>query len=274
MSNKALQQPQGTEQEFLRIFNSLLGRKQAWQVWDDIMTAMACSISNALEPDQKRRMAREKEYEKAVQGYDFDVLGELFGIVVLAMDRKPDQDFLGAMYMNLNLGSHWTGQFFTPYSVCRMMAQTTIDKDLVEKQIEKKGWISVSDPSCGAGATLVSAANELLNLGVNYQTQCLFVGQDIDRVVAKMCYIQLSLLGCAGYIAVANTLTDPITGDTLQPYEKGGQEFWYTPMYWSDLWTGRRIARMMDLQTRRAQKLEEQKKHTFVFIYDEEGETA
>ena len=154
MSSKALQQPQGTEKEFLKIFNSLLGRKQPWQVWEDIMTAMACSLSNAVEPDEKRRMAREKEFERAVQGYDLDVLGELFGITVLAMDRKPDQDFLGAMYMELNLGSHWHGQFFTPYAVCRLMAQTTIDKDLVEKQIEKKGWISVSDPSCGAGRRL------------------------------------------------------------------------------------------------------------------------
>lgn len=68
-----------------------------------------------------------------------------------------------------------------------------------------------------------------------------FVGNDIDRVAAQMCYIQLSLLGCPGYIAVTDTLTNPITGPVIQPNEKPDQEFWFMPMYWSDPWTMRRL---------------------------------
>ena len=128
-----------------------------------------------------------------------------------------------------------------------------LEKDLnlqialeIGRIFEEKGYIVINDPSCGAGATLIAAANTLREMGVNYQTSVLFTGNDIDPVVAKMCYIQLSLLGCPGYIAVANTLTDPVVGDVLMPIEKETQDFWYTPMFCSDIWVMRRKCKVMD----------------------------
>ena len=53
-----------------------------------------------------------------------------------------------------------------------------------------------------------------------------------------MCYIQLSLLGCAGYVHIGNTLTDPMTGSIL--FGDGKSSTWYTPMYFSDAWRIRR----------------------------------
>jgi hypothetical protein len=75
----------------------------------------------------------------------------------------------------------------------------------------------------------------------NFQNHVLFVGQDIDRVVGMMCYIQLSLLGCPGYICIANAITNPLTGHLLFPNEKEGQELWYMPMFQSEIWTTRRL---------------------------------
>lgn len=62
------------------------------------------------------------------------------------------------------------------------------------------------------------------------------------RPVRKMCYIQISLLGVAGYIKVGNALTEPMTpGDSMENY-------WFTPMYFSDVWHTRRTIRtFMDL---------------------------
>lgn len=104
-----------------------------------------------------------------------------------------------------------------------------------------RGYISVCDPACGAGATLISAANTMKGLRHNFQNHVLFVGQDIDRGVGMMCYIQLSLLGCAGYICIGNTITNPLTGHILFPQEREGQELWYMPMFGSDVWQWRRI---------------------------------
>ena len=130
--------------------------------------------------------------------------------------------------MSLELGNHWKGQFFNTIQCLRMYGRHTINDST---DIGKTGRISVNDPACGAGATLVAAANIFHRKKINYQTQVLFTANDIDRVVAQMCYIQLSLLGCAGWVAVANTISNPVCGDPLMPVEKPGQEFWYTPFY-------------------------------------------
>lgn len=106
--------------------------------------------------------------------------------------------------------------------------------------------ITVHDDCCGGGATLIAAANvarnDLEKAGFNFQNHILFSAQDIEETVALMCYIQLSLLGVAGFVKVGNSLTDPIrNGDSLENY-------WFTPMYFSDIWHTRRvISQMMDI---------------------------
>ena len=146
--------------------------------------------------------------------------------------------------MNLDLGNSNAGQFFTPYDVCRLMAQVTINDDLLKSQIEKHGWISINDCACGAGATLVAAANYLRSIGINYQMQALFIAQDLDATVALMCYIQLSLLGCAGYVKIGNTLTEPMTGNVLFGDEQ--ESTWYTPLYFHTTWNMRRTIAMTE----------------------------
>ena len=241
------------EKEFIKGFQSLCRVRSSWEVWQCLMSAWACAISNAIDKSENHYQTRAEEYALSIRklGDSNEVPAQLLAIVTQALELNPDQDFLGKLYMNLELGSHWKGQFFTPYNICRMMAGMQIgEKELQE--VEDKGWISLCDPACGAGATLVAAANELRAKGINYQTKCCFIGQDVDRVVAQMCYIQLSLLGCPGYVMVANTLSDPLTGPVLWPEEKRGrrnkpdQELWFTPMWASEVWTMRRRCFLMD----------------------------
>lgn len=236
---------QGDSKEFLKIFNELCYSRHAWEVWADVITVMACSIANAVDLEPKRHESREAEYERCIRRLGgVEKPAELFAILVAALEKNPDQDFLGALYMNLNLGSHWKGQFFTPYNVSRCMAEITTGN--CKEQVDKQGWISVCDPCVGGGAMLIAAANTMRRLKVNYNNHVLFVGQDIDRIAGMMAYIQISLLGCPGYVVIANTLTNPIAGDALRPREKEGQEFWYTPLYFSEVWHYRRMFAAMD----------------------------
>lgn len=263
------------EKEFIKGFQSLCRVRSSWEVWQCLMSAWACAISNAFDKSENHYQAREKEYAMSIRklGNSNEVPAQLLAIVTQALELNPDQDFLGKLYMNLELGSHWKGQFFTPYNICRMMAGMQIGEKAVQ-EVDDKGWISICDPACGAGATLVAAANELRAKGINYQTRCCFIGQDVDRVVAQMCYIQLSLLGCPGYVMVANTLSDPLTGPVLWPEEKRGrrnepdQELWFTPMWASDVWTMRRKCYLMDHILRRGQECEPVQ---FLFRFDGKG---
>ena len=231
-------------------FEGLCGRHSRWEVWADWITMSACSISNAV--DQTHREAREKIFLNAREKYaeeEMDVMAEMLGMAVAALDENPDQDLLGEIFMTLGLGNEHNGQFFTPYNVCRAMSQLTIGD--VAVQVEAQGWVSAADPACGAGALLVAFANECLRQKVNYQQSVLYVAQDIDYIVGLMCYIQLSLLGCAGYVVIGDTLAHPSTAYDrrgLIPRDEGN--VWYTPMYFRDVWHWRRLWAQMDLMCR------------------------
>lgn len=242
---------QGEAQKAIaKSFESLCGRHSRWEVWADWITLSACSISNAV--DTAHRDAREKTYRNIQQKYtelEMQAFSAMLGNVVLALEENPDQDLLGYLYMNLDLGNEHIGQFFTPYNICRFMAQMNADK--IKEEVEAKGWISVGDPTCGAGAMLVAFANECLRHGVNYQTSVLIVAQDIDYVVGMMCYIQMSLIGCAGYVVIGDSLAHPSTSYDdrgLIPRDNGN--VWYTPLYFHKVWHWRRLWAQMDLMCR------------------------
>lgn len=229
------------QREFVKQYERLCYRFGRHEVWQDFVVMAACAISNTV--DKRHAEKREEWYLQTVKKYNPEeqkIFPELFALIVAGMEEHPDQDFLGELYMQLELGNAKNGQFFTPYSLCKCMAEIILDSELMKAQIKRRGYISINDPACGAGATLVAAAMIMKDKGINYQQQAVFVGQDIDYTVGLMCYIQLSLLGCAGYVHIGNTLANPMTGHVLLGDEK--DTTWYTPMWFSDPWTLKRMA--------------------------------
>jgi type I restriction-modification system DNA methylase subunit len=231
------------EKEFIKIFNNLTYHHSSWEVWRDFITMYACAISNTV--DKNNYDKREELYLKTIKKYnnpDQHLFPELVGILVMALEQNPEQDFLGHLYMTLELNNSAKAQFFTPYNISQLMAEISLG-DAV-KQVEEQGYITVNDPCCGAGVMLIavlnSARKQLGKAGLNFQNHILITGQDIDSTSALMCYIQISLLGAAGYVKVGNSLTEPMAeGDSLEKY-------WFTPMYFSDVWNTRRIIQKMN----------------------------
>ncbi len=232
--------------DFIKTFQSLCNNKyQTWQVWSDFVLLGAITISNAC--DKANFEDREKLYHNIIAKYtksEAAIFPQLLAYLVMALEHNKEQDFLGSLYMQLNLGNYWKGQFFTPYDVCVAMSSLTSQNIL--EQVKEKGYITVNDPACGAGATLIAFANAAESefyqkkSKLNWQNHVLFVAQDIDMVTGLMCYLQLSFLGCAGFVKIGDTLSDPMTSnDDISKY-------WYTPMYYSDVWQLRRIFHNMD----------------------------
>lgn len=236
--------PRTHEKEFLSTFHQLFSeRSRPWDIWKDFIIMSACALSNPV--DKIHYEEREKRYLDIIQKYEPRkqvLFSELFAHMVMALEEDTEQDFLGKMYMDLNLSYDELKQVFTPYHVCQLMADITIG-DIVS-QVEKQGYITIDDPCCGAGANLIAAIHtarhKLEKAGLNYQNHLLVTGQDIEEVVALMCYIQLSLLGVAGFVKVGNTITEPMSpSDTTENY-------WFTPMYFNDVWCYRRLAHRID----------------------------
>lgn len=241
------------QNEFQSIFRKLCFSKAEWDVWSDFVEMTATMIANSVDQDGEEHDTRERWYMETIKKYtkeEQEIFPELVGLTFEAMEQMPDQDFLGEMFMALALGSHWHGQFFTPYSICKMMARINIDEDIVKTKVANQGWIGVGDPACGAGALLVATRNELNAIGVGTEN-ALFVAQDIDRTAALMCYIQLSMLGCAGYVVIADTLNHPATAVGLEPVRTEFNDVWETPMFRVGVWAERRLWYKMDSLMRR-----------------------
>lgn len=131
---------QGMEKEFIKVFQELCYSRSSWQVWADLMTAMACTLANSVDKTEPRYTAREKEYAECIKRLGgVEKPAKCFAIVVEALERNPNQDFLGKLYMSLELGNHWKGQFFTPYNVCECMAGITINDNV--QTLEKQEWM-------------------------------------------------------------------------------------------------------------------------------------
>lgn len=265
------------QKEFLKLFDTLTGAHSRWEVWKDMIVIFATAISNGV--DKRFWDEREKLYMDTIQRYTHEQqqrFADLFSMLVITMDEQAQNrtfsDFLGELFMELGLGNDSGGQFFTPYDVCRAMASMTMDKDGLRKEIEARNYVSINDPACGAGATLIAAAEIMWDCDINYQHTALFTGQDIDFTTALMCYVQLSLIGCAGYIRIGNTLTDPMTGSVLHG-ANNDRNTWYMPMYFHERWCMLRavdIAKRMVADVATPIPCEEQDK-TIVNMDDEES---
>ena len=235
------------KKEFLKTFKSLTYSHHSWSIWNDFVTMLACSISNSV--DKTHYNEREKLYLSIIEKYNEEeqiLFPELAAHLVMALEENPEQDFLGTIFMDLGLGNKRNGQFFTPYHISQFMAKA-VTHDF-EAEIKEHGYISVHDPCCGSGVMLIAEINEVKNQlkdsELNFQNHLLVVGQDIDFTAAMMCYIQISLLGVAGYVKVGDALSKPITdGDSTDNY-------WFTPMYFSKIWHMRRIFHSIDELTK------------------------
>lgn len=235
------------QKNFLKIFEGLTGKHSRWEIWRDFIHLTAIEISNST--DKLNAPERTKDYQTIISKYsaaERNGMAEMLAEVVMGMEQNPDQDFLGSLYMMCELGNNHSGQFFTPYDVCRCMAELTFDAKLVP---DMEGFISVSDPACGAGATLLAFLNICKSRNICYHNKVLVVAQDIDFIVGLMCYIQCSFMGCAGYVVIGNTITEPSTAYDRRGLLPAGPQsrIWYTPFFSTDIWYLRRQWAQMEL---------------------------
>lgn len=253
--SRAIRHVKPQYRDIVRMIESLTGSRSLWNVWSDMIEMIAISIANSVD-HSPRSKGREEHYLRIAKGYtpkDMDVIARVFAEIVNQYEVCPDQDLLGEIHMSLNFGSDALGQVFTPYNVCKMMAEMTVGNDLGEKEIAEKGYFSANDPACGAGATLIALVNVLKERGLNYQQKVFIIAQDIERTAALMCYIQLSMLGCAAAIFIGDTIRYPATDNPTRL--ELADNVWLTPICYTPVWMRRRearlLAQMMGLSTDR-----------------------
>jgi len=213
--------------EFEREIRILCQRHQLWRGFSDFCELSALSLVNVVE----QRPEREVRYREILAAYspeEVQVFPRLLGLTTMGLEGL-DRDFLGELFMRLELGSHWHGQFFTPMSVCRMIAEISLVDANPEEIIAHKGFVSLHEPAVGAGAMVIAFAAAMQARGLNPQTSSHVTAIDIDGTAARMAFVQLALLGLPATV---------IIGDTLAP-DFAIRETLHTPAHHLGMWRGK-----------------------------------
>lgn len=209
--------------EIIKVIECIGYKHGISRVFDDYLTIASCAISNAV--DKVHFDEREALYMETIKRYSKEELqqfAELHAMVINALERSLySKDLLGELYHGLNLHNEHNGQFFTPMHICSMMAKMVLGN--VKKQIESKGHIFLSEPTCGSGAMVIAGAGVVLEQKCNPSADMCVYAVDNDRRCAMMAYIQLSMLGIPAVV---------VHGDSLLMKEYSR---YYTPAY---IWNG------------------------------------
>lgn len=194
-------------------------RHRLHQVFSDFVEMSAIAISNSV--DAVHREAREARYMQIIGGYereDVELFPQMLARLVDGLESGP-MDFLGQLFMGLALGSHWAGQFFTPYEICALMARMTSTGVTMESIEQLGGFICINEPACGAGAMVIAYADALRAQDINYQRHLHATLQDIDKTAVHMSYIQMALMGVPAVVIQGNSLALEV------------REYWLTPAH-------------------------------------------
>jgi type I restriction-modification system DNA methylase subunit len=211
------------QKQFVKVLDQISYGQSSYETFRDFCELSAISFVGVFIGGQEAKERLERIHSK--YGKDKIVLfGKAMDILIDALETEY-RDFLGEVYMALDISNARSGQFFTPYCLCKMMSKMQLPEDL-EKMIEDcGGYITVNDCACGAGAMLIATVDEFKARKVDYSNKLFIVAQDIDLMCCYMAYIQLSLSGVAAMVVCGNTLTNE------------QREVWYTPTYYLNYWT-------------------------------------
>ena len=200
--------------EFISKLSNLDRSKSVSTVFNDFLTLSCCSLAQTV----YRSKNLEQKYLSTIKTYtkeQAEEFSKLLAFLVLGLEQEP-RDLLGQVFMSLNLGSQANGQYFTPYSVCKFMAEINFAEI---ESFQNNQLITLSEPCCGSGGIIIAFAETLKEQGYNYQHQLFVEAIDIDETCFKMAYIQLSILGIPARVMLGDTLAWKF------------QKVLYTPLY-------------------------------------------
>lgn len=221
------------KRSFIHSIEAASSGKRTWQVFSDFCECAALALANSLPTPQWEK--REQRYHQLRESYRVEDLSHFsfaLSCVIEAL-QAGEHDFLGQCFMEMDMGSHWHGQFFTPYELCRMMARMIFSPD----DMNDKEFITVDEPACGAGGMLIGFAQAMRDAGFNYQRQLYVTATDIDPLCVHMCYVQLTLLHIPATIVHGNSLT-------LETWAT-----WITPAYHLGIWDSKLRRRRLSEET-------------------------
>ena len=128
--------------------------------------------------------------EEMEMGNAFDLFGQLYEQMFLLKSKASSN-----------------GQFFTPDSLCRLMASIT-DAD-VEEKVSHIGPVIVNDPACGSARTLLAHFMRKTHDNHALTGRYFYEAADIDLPTCKMAACNMMIHGMQGKVVCQDQLSLP-----------------------------------------------------------------
>lgn len=122
--------------------------------------------------------------------------------VTAAIDSGDVIDWFGQQYeehVKSRGKAEALGQFYTPMSICKMMAKVTAADQA------DPGHFTADDPACGSGRTLL-ALEWAMTQTYGPSNHRFYTAADIDHVSCKMCALNMMAMGMCGRVLCRDTL--------------------------------------------------------------------
>lgn len=142
---------------------------------------------------------------------DYMFLVALWAVTVSnEMENGNAFDLFGQLYEQMFLlksKASAKGQFFTPDSLCRLMADIT-DAD-VEEKVSHIGPVRVNDPACGSARTLLAHFMRKTRDNHALAGRYFYEAADIDLPTCKMAACNMMIHGMQGRVVCQDQLSLP-----------------------------------------------------------------
>ena len=168
------------------------------------------------------------KYNQADNGRFFTMMRTYFEVMEYQLKKIAWYDAFGDLFQAIHVKGNNNAQFFTPPSLCDLMAETLLENYNGEEPTAKTTFgkrIVISDPSCGSGRNLLAAK---VIFDRKQWREPYLVCEDIDLTCCKMSAINMAMHGCFGESICHDTLGEPdkvrvgyIVNETLWPFPSG-----------------------------------------------------
>ncbi|MDH4164754.1 MAG: N-6 DNA methylase, partial [Nitrospirota bacterium] len=162
-----------------------------WSVFDDWLELILTALMRN-DPEYLKIMSRYRNNAEP-GSREADHFANAFGLLMQRM-AETNSELLGEIYEAWEITNRHAGQFFTPWTVCQLMAQLTGPP---------AAGASVNDPCSGSGRLLVATARITPARDLDTIT---FVAQDIDRTCVVMTALNMTFFNLNAYIFEGNSL--------------------------------------------------------------------
>ena len=187
-------------------------------VFFDLLHIITWAENNRFFPHDEEKGKKLQAYLGKYTDEERHILSQAFGeLIMVAITEDDFVDLFGEIFHASEFNSAALGQFFTPKHISSLMAEITGER--LKSIMDKKGYVTVLEPSSGCGVSCIEFAQKMDKEGFDARKNLLIKAVDIDQNCVAMSYVNFLINRLPAIVIHGDSLSDKT------------YDIFYTPAY-------------------------------------------